>query len=201
MLKLNKISFSILSILILSLSAQAEPSYKSFFYDNSVLIYGTQNSEQTKFENITAFNLRKNMKSNIILLADDKVTEESLRNKNLIITSVNKSNNILNFLNMPNVRAMLPFEIKNEQFIFANKTYAHKNDAIVLIYPSQYNAKFYTLILYSNSVEGLENLIKIIKPNSDLDYQIVGNNKVIREGTFNKMSFTWKFDLNLDKEY
>ena len=103
MLKLNKICVSILSLLMISLSSEASPSYKSFFHDNSVLIYGTQKEDQAKFENITAFNLKKNMNSSILLSSDEKITENNLRNKNLVIVSVNKSNSLLNFLNIANI--------------------------------------------------------------------------------------------------
>ncbi|MFN4151543.1 MAG: hypothetical protein ACK4IX_11415, partial [Candidatus Sericytochromatia bacterium] len=185
---------------IFHLSVFASPSMKSMFFDDSIIIYGTQNKDTIKQENNNVFNLKKKLKSYIDIVQDQFITESQLKNKNLIIFSSHKSNKILNFINLPNVKSNFPLEITDSSFIFNTKEYKNKNDSIVFIYPSPYNSKNYALFFYSNSNEGLENITESFSFNN-IDYQIFSQNKLIKEGSFNKTGFFWKFDPNLEKEF
>lgn len=199
---MKKISFiSAMILLISGTSVYAEPSTKSIFNDNSVIIYGTQNKDSTKDENMIAYNLKKQMKSYINLWSDDKINLDTLRRTNLIILGYDNSNRILNFTNLPMVKSNFPVNFSENSFSFGDKVYTGRNDSIAFIYPSPYNAKNYALIFYSNSLSGLENLTKNLKLNTGSEYQIISDKGVIREGKFNKNNFSWKYDSSLDNDY
>lgn len=195
---MKKLILSILFTSIFTLNAYSSPSIKSMFFDDSVIIYGTQNKETTKKENIVAFNLKKKVKAFIDIQQDEYTKENQLKNKNLIVISTNKSNKILNFINLPNVKSNFPLNILENSFSFNNIEYTHKNDSIVFLYPSPYNSKNYALFFYSNSNDGLEHLIESFLSNNS-DYQIFNSNKLLKEGNFNKTGFFWKFDEKLEK--
>lgn len=199
---MKKISFiSAMILLISSTNVYAEPTQKSIFNDNSVIIYGTQNKDSTKDENMIAYNLKKQMKSYINTWADDKINLDTLRRTNLIILGYDNSNSILNFTNMPMVKSNFPVNFSENSFSFGDKVYTGRNDSIAFIYPSPYNAKNYALIFYSNSLSGLENLTKNLKLNTGNEYQILSDKGVVREGKFNKNNFSWKYDSSLDNDY
>ncbi len=200
MRKINIIN-SILALLVIGGTAYAAPSQKSLFSDNSIIIYGSQMPNTSKEETIIAFNLKKQMKSYINMWADNKVNENNLKRSNLIILGYDKSNNILNFTSQPFVKSNFPVDFREDSFAFGNKVYTGRNDGIAFIYPSPYNAKNYTLIYYSNSLGGLENLSKNIKMSVDNEYQIVSDKGIVREGKFNKDNFMWKFDPTMDNDY
>lgn len=192
------LAFAIFSVF--NLNAFASPSIKSMFFDDSIIIYGTQNKDTVKQENNNVFNLKKKLKAYIDIVQDQFIKESQLKNKNLIIFSNKKSNKILNFINLPNVKSNFPLETTDNSFIFNSIEYKNKNDSIVFIYPSPYNSKNYSLFFYSNSNEGLEKLTDSFSFNNS-DYQIFNQNKLIKEGTFNKTGFFWKFDPNLEKDF
>jgi hypothetical protein len=199
---MKKISFiSTIALIIFSGSVYAAPTQKSLFSDNSIIIYGSQNKGTSKEENIIAYNLKKQMKSYINMWADNKVNDDTLRRTNLIILGYDKSNSILNFTSMPFVKSNLPVSFQEDSFSFGDKIYTGRNDAIAFIYPSPYNAKNYSLIFYSNSLGGLENLAKNLKLVGDQEYQIISDKGVVREGKFNKNNFVWKYDPNMDNDY
>lgn len=185
---------------VFNLNAFASPSMRSIFFEDSIIIYGTQNKDTVKQENNNVFNLKKKLKAYVDIVQDQFIKESQLKNKNLIIFSNHKSNKILNFINLPNVKANFPLEITDNSFIFNTKEYKNKNDSIVFIYPSPYNSKNYALFFYSNSNEGLENLTESFSFNN-IDFQIFSQNKLIKEGSFNKTGFFWKFDPNLEKDF
>lgn len=197
---MKKILLAIAISSVCHLNAFASPSIKSMFFDDSVIIYGTQNKDTVKQENNNVFNLKKKLKAYIDIVQDQFIKENQLKNKNLIIFSNQKSNKILNFINLPNVKSNFPLEITDNSFIFNTKEYKNKNDSIVFIYPSPYNSKNYALFFYSNSNEGLENLTESFSFNNS-DFQIFSQNKIIKEGSFNKTGFFWKFDSNLEKDF
>lgn len=199
---MKKISFiSSIALLIFAGSVYAAPTPRTIFTDNSVIIYGSQDKATSKDENLIAFNLKKQMKSYVNMWADNKIGESTLKKTNLIILGHDKSNSILNFSNMPNVKSNFPITINDDSFTFGDKEYLGKNDAIAFMYPSPYNAKNYTLIMYGNTLSGLENLAKNMKITGNNEYQIVGEKGIIREGRFNKDSFVWKYDPNMDNDY
>jgi hypothetical protein len=200
--KIISLTGHFLSIMaVLSISSYAV-SFKSLFNENSIIVYGSQNKATAKEETVIAYNLKKQMKSFINMTSDTNISNSSLSSNNLIILSADLSNNILNFSNLPNVKANFPIEIKENYFYFGNKYYSNKKEGIAFIYPSPYNAKNFVLIYYSNSVEGLENLTKNLKIINNDDYQIINESgQLIREGEFNKNNFRWSFDTKLDKDY
>lgn len=197
---MKKILLAIAISSVFHLNVFASPSMKSMFFDDSIIIYGTQNKDTVKQENNNVFNLKKKLKSYIDIVQDQFIKESQLKNKNLIIFSNQKSNKILNFINLPNVKSNFPLEITDNSFIFNSIEYKNKNDAIVFIYPSPYNSKNYALFFYSNSNEGLEKITDSFSVNNS-DYQIFSQNKLIKEGIFNKTGFFWKFDSNLEKDF
>lgn len=199
---MKKISFiSSMAVLIFAGSVYAAPTPKTIFTDNSVIIYGSQNKGTAKDENMIAFNLKKQMKSYVNMWADNKIGESTLKRTNLIILGHDKSNSILNFTSMPNVKSNFPVSFNDDSFTFGDKVYSGRNDAIAFMYPSPYNAKNYSLILYSNSVNGLENLTKNMKITGNNEYQIVSDKGIVREGRFNKSNFVWKYDPDMDNDY
>src|SRR5690606_26446446 len=72
--------------------------------------------------------------------------------------------------------------------------------AIAFKYPSPYNPMNYVMIFYSNSLEGLNNLIKNARLNG-LDYQVINEQGVVaREGNFNKENFKWTYSSEMDND-
>lgn len=200
-MKKIKLINSAIAFLVLTGTAYAAPSQKSMFTDNSIIVYGSQMKGTAKEETVIAFNLKKQMKSFINMWSDNKVNENTLKKSNLIILGYDKSNNILNFTSQPFVKSNFPVDFREDSFTFGNKVYNGRNDGIAFIYPSPYNAKNYTMIYYSNSLGGLENLTKNIKITGENEYQIVSDKGVVREGKFNKGNFMWKYDPNMDNDY
>jgi hypothetical protein len=200
---LQKIMITTISGILLNLGSYAVAAtlqQSSFFRNNSVIIYGSQNKATEKDEAMIAYNLKKQMNSFINMSADNRLNENSLRNSNLVILAAAKSNNILNFTNY--LQTDLPLIINNDSFAFGNTVYSAKKDGIALMYPSPFNAKNNILIYYSNSTEGLENLVNNAKIPYENDYQVINpEGKIVREGKFNKTGFTWKFDPKMDKDY
>jgi len=200
---MKKISFinSAIAFLVFTGTAFAAPSPRSIFTDNSVIVYGSKMKGTAKEENIIAFNLKKQMKSFVNMWADNKVNESILKKSNLIILGYDKSNDLLNFSSMPFVKSNFPVDFRQDSFAFGDKVYTGRKDGIAFIYPSPYNAKNYVMIYYSNSLAGLENLTKNTKITGDNEYQIISDKGVVREGRFNKNSFVWKYDTNMDDDY
>lgn len=140
---MKKINSSLLitgSIFFLSLwsYAMAAPiQQSSFFRDNSVIVYGSQNKSTAKDEAMIAFNLKKQMKSFINMSADTRLNDTAMRRSNLVILSTGRSNNILNFGNY--VETNLPIKFNEDNFVFGDKFYSGKKDGISMIYPSPFN--------------------------------------------------------------
>jgi hypothetical protein len=195
--------YAIISVFIFTVSGTALAATMeqgSFFRSGSIMVYGSQNKATAKNEAMVAFNLKKQLKAYIETAADNRVSADVLKRSNLVILSADRSNSILNFGNY--AETSLPIQIKDDYFIFGDKFYSDKKAGIALIYPSPYNAKYNVLVYYSNSVEGLDNLVKNAKITYGNDYQLLNEEgKVEREGKFNKAGFSWQFDPRLDKDY
>ncbi|MBC7474252.1 MAG: hypothetical protein H7263_08165 [Candidatus Sericytochromatia bacterium] len=202
-MKINSLKIVLIGLLVsMGNLAEAAPSQKSFFSDNSTIIYGTQNKITAKDDNIVAYNLKKQMKSYLNITADNRVNEVTMRRNNLIILAHEKSNSLINFTNLANAKSNFPLTIGEGTFSFGKKTYSDKKAGISFIFPSPYNAKNYVLVYYSNSVEGLDNITKNVRISSDNEYQIINEQgKSIREGKFNKTNYAWRYDTRFDKDF
>lgn len=200
-LKLSIIlTLSILSFASFTENIKAEeniPSYSSFFYRGSVIIYGSKDS---RGEYILANELKNKTKSMVTLTSDENISDEKLKNNNLVILSAANSNNILKFSTLSYIKSNFPVEFKDNLFIFGEKYYTNKKDAIIFRYPSPYNPRNYILVLYSNSQEGLKNLIRNSKL-ANFDYQIINSQgEISREGTFDKTNFRWTYKQENDND-
>jgi len=165
------------------------------FKSNSIIIYGSD-KKQEELSNL----IKKNViKSNINSYTDEKIENESLSLYNLILLGYSNSNKIINFTSYINTN--FPFSFNKDYFTFAKTFYTNPYNSIVFKYPSPFNPKFYVLIYYSNSLKGLENLIKKIQLGNK-DYIVIDqNSKIIREGNFKKNALGWFFDNQLDFNY
>lgn len=165
------------------------------FKNNSIIIYGAD-KKQEELSNL----LKKNtIKSNINIYPDERIENDTLSLYNLVLLGYSSSNKIMNFTSYINTN--FPFSFKKDYFSFSETFYTNPYNGIVFKYPSPFNPKFYVLVYYSNSLKGLENLVKKINLGNK-DYIVIDqNSKIIREGNFKKNALGWFFDNQLDFNY
>ncbi|GIW22428.1 MAG: hypothetical protein KatS3mg068_1435 [Candidatus Sericytochromatia bacterium] len=188
---LKKILLSLFFLLNINIYSYANTESKN----NSIIIFGTDKKQ----EELSLFIKKNIIKSNLNIYSDEKIENDILSSYNIVLIGYSNSNKIMNFTNY--IKTNFPFSFSKEYFTFANTFYNNPYNAIVFKYPSPFNPKFYVLIYYSNTLKGLENIIKKVNLGNK-DYIIIDHNsKIIREGNFKKNISGWFYDDKLDFNY